>query len=55
MRFRSDSVLGSIATMSSLLLLDLKYNLDNDDVDENMKYPPHCLRLGRGMDNPLQD
>ena len=33
------SVLGSIATQSTLLLLKLECNLDNDDNDA--KHPPH--------------
>ena len=54
MRFHSALALGSIATLSTLLLLDLKWDLNNDGVDDNVLHHPRRLRLGRGMDCPLQ-
>ena len=41
--------------LSTLLLLDLEYDLNNNDVDEDEHHPPCCLILGIGMDHPLQD
>ena len=41
-------------TLSTLLLLDLKCDLNNNDVDDNTYYPPRSLRLGGEMDRPLQ-
>ena len=52
--FRSASALGLITMLLTLILLDLKCDLDNDGVDENVHYPLYSLRLGRGMDYTLQ-
>ena len=54
-RFRSTSLLGLIAILSTLLLLDVKCGLDNNDVDDDAQNPPHRLQVRRGMDSPLQD
>ena len=54
MRFISASALGLIATLSTLLLLDLECDLDTDGVDDNMQNTPRHLKLGRVMDFPIQ-
>ena len=48
------SALGLIVNLLTLLLLDLECDLNNYNVDDDAKHPPHCLQLGRGMDRPLQ-
>ena len=55
MIFCSALALGAIATISTLLLLDLECNPDNDDVDDDAQHPHRHFLLGRGMDCPLQD
>ena len=52
MVFRSPLAIGSIATLSTLLLLKLKWDLDDNDNDARHNH--HFLQLGRGMDHPLQ-
>ena len=51
-RFCSASALVSITTKSTLPLINLKWDLNDDDKD--VQHPPCCLRLGRGNNLPLQ-
>ena len=50
--FSSSSALALIATQYTLLVIDLKFNLDNDEKNAGHTY---CrLLLGGGIDHPLQ-
>ena len=52
-RFSSTSALGSIVTQSTLLLLNILLDFNNDS--DKAQHPPRCFRLGRGKDWNFKD